>query len=549
MGPIWGRLLVDSLVKSGVKLFIICPGLRSAPLSIAAGEHPDAEVQVALDERGGAFLALGYGLAQKKPAALILTSGSALGNAFPAVMEASHAQVPLVILSADRPEEMQQTLANQTTAQHNFFSPFVRYHFSLPSPNAQTKKSLLFRVASQAYLSSIHQTPGPVHINCPFREPLFNQESSTQTIAASTILMDEKIGCISPLSPKIKNYLSFKNGIIFAGKTANPLPLKKLSSHLGWPLCADILSSSRKDSFNYYELLLDLTEKNSVDVILYLGNPLLSKRSMEWIGQQECPKILLSEDLKENDPILAPTLRIITNLSGFLAQVIHKTPEQTKEGQLLKDWTFLEKIVTQITTSFFERDIFNELTAFWHICSNIPEHYAIFLGNSSPIRHADFLYFPKQKNRTIFANRGLSGIDGAIATCAGIAQTQPIVAIIGDQTFLHDLNSLALLHHTKHPIHLIVVNNGGGRIFSSLVNINNTTLKEKIFNNPHTWNLANAAQLFQLKHTRACNPKTLIESLSSNQVIEFFPSPTPTSAHKMALKESIRSFIQHALVR
>ena len=236
MNEIW---IIDQLVQQGVKHFCVAPGSRSTPLVSAAAEHPRAQLHVHYDERGLGFFALGIGKATHTPAAIIATSGTAVGNLLPCVMEAHHSCTPLILLTADRPDELRDCSANQTTDQVNIFQSFVRWHTDLAIDlNEKTFRSMM----AQGFFYALQNPPGPVHINCPFRDPLY--------------CPDHKIVQGKPMQlqfprHRVDPYKTEKTkGLILIGRLPNPndvLAVLEMAERLRWPVCADILSHCRAD--------------------------------------------------------------------------------------------------------------------------------------------------------------------------------------------------------------------------------------------------------------------------------------------------------------
>lgn len=493
MNELWSHLLIDSLVQQGVRFIVLCPGSRSTPLAIAAAEHPDVEICVHFDERGAGFIAIGYSLIAKRPAAVIVTSGTAVGNLFPAVMEASHAQIPLILLTCDRPPELRDTCANQTTDQVKLFGGFIRYAFDLPAPS---KEPILETTVAQAVLSARFPEPGPVQLNCPFREPFFSDRPASKKRAFAPQISLPKLHLESrEVEGWAERLGGISRGIIIAGKIPETASLGELSKRLGWPLFADITSSSRHESLHYFDALI--REETEAEAILHIGRPFVSKALLQWVERQTCPLFHLSPYARRCDPLHKNSARILADPALFCSELLDHLPQ--KESPWLAEWQEKEK---RVTTAI---ETCGEIEALLKMCELHTSKTALFLGNSMPVRDADAFFFPQENVGPIFANRGLSGIDGNIATCAGLAHARPVLAVIGDQTLLHDLNSLSLLKKTPHPVHLMVINNGGGGIFSFLPIAEKKELAGPFFANEHTLTFEKAAEQFHLPYIKGQN--------------------------------------------
>lgn len=433
--------LIDQLVQQGVTHFCTAPGSRSTPLVTVAIEHPKIKTHTHFDERGLGFLALGIAKAKKEPVAIIVTSGTAVGNLLPSIMEAHHTHTPLIVLSADRPYELRDCSANQTTDQIKIFQPFVEWQTDLSTDsNEKTTRS----IGAQAYFYAIR---GPVHINCPFREPLYKQFDLSH---------GKRIDLQLPRLSSAPYKTDKSRGIILVGRLPHHddvHPILSLAKRLKWPVLADILSNARCYPTDEQIRYFDWIEKPTPEFVLHFGDRMTSKRVLTWLNNTRPEYVHVSpyHDLQDPERIL--TGRVQSDVSEFC---------QDFEAPFDPNWKWVDQ-----EPIFEERDHFTEVHAMRKIQEILPDEFGVFLGNGMPIRDADHFLFPKTC-RGFFANRGLSGIDGNIATIAGLAEEMPVLGFIGDQAALYDLNSLPLLKKTKHKVILIISNNFGGGIFHHL---------------------------------------------------------------------------------
>lgn len=439
--------IIDQLVQQGVHHFCIAPGSRSTPLASAAVEHPKAKTHVHFDERGLGFFALGIGKAMQKPAAIIVTSGTAVGNLLPSVMEAHHTNTPLIFLTADRPPELKDCGANQATDQVKIFQPFVRWQVDLPTEmdEAYFRSSL-----AQAYFYAMQNPPGPVHINCPFRDPLYKPDLK--------IAEGRRVEFVFPSLRIDKCETKKSRGMIVAGQLPKPddiLAVLELAERLAWPVLADILSNARcyptREQVRYF----DWIEKPIPDFAIHFGERMTSKRLLEWLKTIRPEFIHVSPWPHLQDPERLLTGKVQADIAEFCSVF-----QGGSDPNWLAHWEDREPV-------FEETEKFTEVHAMRKISEILPSDFGVFLANGMPIRDGDHFLFPKQC-QGFFGNRGLSGIDGNIATIAGLAQEMPILGIIGDQAALHDLNSLPLLKKTKYPAILLISNNFGSGIFHHL---------------------------------------------------------------------------------
>ncbi len=476
----WAYHIIDLLVRQGIRYFCIAPGSRSSPLILAAANHPDAETFVHYDERGLGFHALGYAKAAQKAAAVIVTSGTAVGNLMPAVMEAKTSHLPMMILSADRPPELRDCGANQTIHQINLFGSFVKWQTDLPCPSSALPERFLSSILSYAGFITHDLPASPIHINCMLREPLHSSDlhfsiprpqEITYYNKTVTTLSDEDLVLLS------QRLSSYSSGLIFVGSVSNPADasaILALATIMHWPVACDITSSIRSGSNHplvipYFDLLVQTQEIQPVDCVLHFGDRNVSKRISEWLSMQKGDYFVIAEHTDRFDPKYRIDYRYTCNLSWLCHALIPLT--QTIPSSLLDHLLDHSKQLSHILDcDIFDQDSISEPYLFYFLSHTLPRHWHLFIGNSMPVRDADTFFYPQDFRGNIFVNRGVSGIDGNLSTAAGIAAAlqQPLVAIVGDLTFMHDMNALEQIAQSKTPIILIVINNGGGGIFSFL---------------------------------------------------------------------------------
>lgn len=459
----WASLIIEELILQKVDYFCIAPGSRNTALTLAAARHPKAKSMVHFDERGVGFHALGYGMGNKSPACIIVTSGSAVGNLLPSIMEAYYSYTPLIILTADRPPELRDCGSNQTVHQAKIFSDFIRWQFDLPCPEPGLSENFLREVIS--YASSVAN--GPVHINCMFREPLYSpKEYHSLHTAPKTVTYSfpPKMDTPLPFNPK-------KKGLILIGRMKEEVSsILRLAEYLKWPVFGDILSGVRLENspnvISTYDLLLKRMTCEQPEMVFHFGDRFVSKKLLEWIKPAHYS--LISEHTDRFDPGHLFTHRFTTDPISFCESIMNHYPE-VEDSTWLEEWQEKEKTFKEMKLEACNSAPFIEGKAIYELSLMIPKNWAAFFGNSMPIRDAEQFFFPKEKIAGIFCNRGTSGIDGNIATSFGLASglQRPVLCCIGDLAFLHDLNSLAL-GKQKYPVIFVILNNSGGGIFSHL---------------------------------------------------------------------------------
>lgn len=523
----WAKQLIKELVHQGVRYFCIAPGSRSTPLTLAASSHPLTKTFVHFDERALCFHALGYGKATGFPAAVIVTSGTAVGNLLPAVMEAHHDHIPMILLTSDRPPELRDVGANQTSDQVKIFQNFVRWQIDFPCPDSHIAPAFIGSTIACAISHTLSQPSGPVQLNCMFREPFckldstshLTKSSPTHLIFGNTHLTDEQIASLAD------ELFEYEKGIIIVSAlppNSSLTPLFNLARLLKWPIFPDILSPARleiqsEELIPYYDLILSslsLNEDLTPDAILQFGDRFISKKLIEWISMKKnkC-HVLVAPHNWRIDPMHSLTHRLIASPWQVIRALSHKLPSRLP-SMWLSCWQEMNRITQQTLTHFFEIEQTKAVTEpafFHHLSSWLKEDIPLFLGNSLPIRQANSFFVPLKKCGPIFCNRGLSGIDGNIATAAGIAKGlgKPLLAIIGDLTFLHDLTSLFQIKKLDLPITLIVMNNDGGGLFSFLPIAKHQDVFKPFFLTPHGLDLKQSAPLFNLSYTKVTSLKEI----------------------------------------
>jgi len=538
LNRIWSGLVIEELVRCGVTTLCISPGSRSAPLVIAAAENTRAFTLVHTDERGAAFYAMGYAKATGRPAALICTSGTAVANYFPAVIEASQSAVPLLILSSDRPVELRDTRSPQTINQVNIFGDYLRWHFDLPAPDTAVSPSFLLTTVDQAVYRAVSRPAGPVQINCQFREPLISdREKGYWDTYLSVLDPWQKTGRPFTTYAKSESIPSTeevariweiigrsKNGVLIAGQLSagtDKEAIIRLASELGWPLLADInsgirfacsASGSAHNVVAHYDLYLRMEKfrkKFSPDLILHLGAMPVSKSLNQYVEESHAEYVVVNAHPFRQDPMSRVTQRIEANPARFALQLSERI--QKIPSGLTDIFCKAEEISrTVIRDSVLPLDDISEWAVSHIIFESVAEDSGIYLSNSLPVREADAFAACSHKRLAVGCNRGANGIDGTIASAIGFAAglNRPTTLLIGDLAVLHDINSLALIKKIEVPVTIVLVNNDGGGIFSFLPVAKLTEYFERYFVTPHGLKFKKAAELFRL-------PYESPESLSS----------------------------------
>lgn len=509
---VWSSLLLEELFRLGVRDLVLAPGSRSAPLTMAAAAHQGFRRHLHFDERGLGFMALGLAKGSNRPVAVIMTSGTAVANLWPAVPEAQLTGVPLIILSADRPHELIDNGANQAIDQQGIFGRYPVYQQNLPSPTPTIPAAFVLSSVDQA-LARQALTPGVVHFNCMYPEPLYPGEHY-QDFSDYLAPLGDWLSSQTPWSPwqqseatcppqaEWENFRQ-KRGVVVAGRITDPQQAEaaaELAERLGWPLLADIQSQLRFDRRNLIELDLALNnaavaaELSRAEVLLQFGARLVSKRLGQFIKQQAWHDYWLVDPQPAR---LDPDYRLRNRLLCSAGAFASAHPVTASKAPWHRLPALLQPVGQAIAAAC---DHFSELGVCHRINSLIEGQ--LFVGNSMPARLMDMLGETGKGPSRVMTNRGASGIDGLIATAYGFAQSsnQPTTLLIGDLSALHDLNSLALLSKASQPLVVILLNNDGGSIFRMLPVPTEGELLESYYRLPHGLGFAHAAAMFGLAY-------------------------------------------------
>ncbi|PKN04522.1 MAG: 2-succinyl-5-enolpyruvyl-6-hydroxy-3-cyclohexene-1-carboxylic-acid synthase [Deltaproteobacteria bacterium HGW-Deltaproteobacteria-9] len=527
---LWSSLIVAELIKNGIDTFFISPGNRNAPLISALACEERAMKKTCLDERAAGYRALGYAKATGLPGALVCTSGTAPANYYPAVIEACREDVPLIILSADRPPELVGSDANQTIIQQDIFGRYCRDSLFLPCPD--------FHYPLEALLAKmdhiIHNLSGPAHINCPFRDPLTPGVCGQPPIPEDILEKAERLfdfpkpyttyshmNALPDLHELLEALRQTRRGLVIIGrldKSEDAPALELLLQTMDWPVFCDIASSLKgripadRQIFSIdHPGAIQLINDYQPDTILQFGSGLISKYYYTSIlPQSKATVIQVSPRSGLRDPAHRINWRIEAPISAVAELFIDEVFPSVEPDAFARLMMSMESINSKV-----EQCIETETLSFALIASillaDVPESEGLFLGNSIAIRAFDAVLPTVQQRIHVISNRGVSGIEGNIATSVGFAEGsgQRVTTVIGDISFLHDLNSLLLLKQSTTPVVLVVVNNGGGRIFERLPINNFPEIVNPYITTPHNMNFKMLAEQFALPYFRIAKPQEL----------------------------------------
>jgi 2-succinyl-5-enolpyruvyl-6-hydroxy-3-cyclohexene-1-carboxylate synthase len=492
------RAVVTALVEAGVTEIVIAPGSRNAPLSFAAYDAASAglvRLHTRIDERTAAFLALGLTRVGAR-AAVICTSGTAVANLHPAVLEAAHAGLPLVVVTADRPARLRGTDANQTTDQVGIFGSLVE------TVDLDSADSVMF------------WGDGPVHLNVQLDDPLvpvagvsaqlFAEAPDRGTTRDHTRQLNGNARPV-PLGPRT---------VVVAGDDAGP-PARQLAEAAGWPLFAEPTSGARTgaNALRCYRLLLDTDLGRSIERVVVFGHPTLSRPVMRLLGRDDV------------EVLAAPSAGVWTERPYPVTATSPGPPEQPDDPAWLASWRDADRdIGHRLDALLAEEPDLTPYAAVGAVSRALPPDGLLVVGASSPIRDLDLMArpYPVGERRKVIANRGLSGIDGTVSTAIGAAlgrsHSSRAFALMGDVTFLHDSNGLVLGPTEPRPdLTIVVVNDDGGSIFSMLEQGAEEYADrfDALFGTPHGVDLASLCAATRTPHWRAGSLPELEQALAN----------------------------------
>jgi 2-succinyl-5-enolpyruvyl-6-hydroxy-3-cyclohexene-1-carboxylate synthase len=483
------RVIVRQIIESGIKDVVISPGSRNAPLSIAfyqASKKGLIKLHVRIDERTAAFFALGVAKASGLPVPIVCTSGTAVANYHPAVLEASHTNQPLLVLTADRPARLRKTGANQTTEQARIFGKAVRY-FADISGSAYPMELPFNSLQS-----------GPVHLNIQFDEPLIGGADDAWldnlAIAPPKVFDRKSPGTLHTKSTR---------GLLVIGHDRGGLSqesIVKFAENLGWPVIAEDPLSFENAIFHASIFLTSTKIRSEVkpDTVIVIGRTTLS-RSINALIYTARKTIVI-------DPRMATVDSDRAADQKFLALPALQVP--AADSDWIATWS---KLAERSAKVIADLGIWSEELFAREFARHIPSGAALFIASSRPIRDIEGFAIPRS-GVSVYANRGLAGIDGNISTALGIASgANHTYAVIGDLAFLHDVSALSHSSHAK--LRLFVIDNNGGGIFSTLPQAGVEGF-ETIFGTPHDRDIAAIATSFGVKTTTISSVKELSESFT-----------------------------------
>ncbi len=492
--------LVDEWRALGVRLAVVAPGSRSTPMAIAIADS-DLRTEIFHDERSAAFAALGAAKASGVPTVLLCTSGTAAVNFHPAVVEASYAEVPLIVVTADRPPELQGVGAPQTIDQRNLYGSSVRRYIDAGVADDEQRDDWR-RMARRAYESSTGESPGPVQVNLAFREPLvgsagqlpapFGEPTSRRTRLGSRPLSTAQMAALAARLRK-------RRGLIVAGASgASPAGIHALASRLDWPVLADPLGGARNErlaALRHADAILrdaNVARALTPEVVLRFGALPASKVVNGFLRECGAETIAITATPRLADPDRRVSMHIVADLEAAVSDLL--AIAEPCDAQWSSKWLAAESAARSVMQNLLhDESRLTEPGVARTLAASLPAGSQLFVSSSMPVRDLEW-YAAATDHLHVMSNRGANGIDGVVSSAVGAAlgTARTTALLIGDVAFLHDSNGLLRLASRGVDVRIVVVDNRGGGIFSFLPqrSMMSDERFEQLFGTPHEADLA-----------------------------------------------------------
>lgn len=509
--------LVDELYQLGVRHAVFSPGSRSTTLAMLFQSHGGFHTYMNIDERSAGFMALGIAKAQGEPAVLVCTSGSALTHYGPAVVEAKHSGVPMIILSADRPYTLQQVGAPQTIDQQKYFGTAVNYYEELSVPSESHYYTYPRQLVRRAYLKANDHKLGPVHINVPLFEPLvpnrekeyFKQGRSAKLFR---LVKHQEIASLASL-------LNGKRVLILGGPTVtNPTAVVDFADRIGAVVIGDPLSNLRQYEgvISTYDAFLahhERWEELRPDVVIQLGQIPVSKRIQQWMETlTDIDYITVSPNAEVVNPSLTTTIHVMASVDVFLWEMSLGI-SVAQDLEYVRVWQGIESNSREQLDKVQEEPNLFEGRTIHMLQQMMSDEGQLLVANSMSIRDMDYFWATGRSQAMVYGNRGTNGIDGTVSTALGLSTNgKPTVMLTGDLSFFHDMNGLAIGKTHGMNLTIILHNNDGGGIFQYLPQ-KGTDDFDYLFNTPQGIDYSGLETMYGLDYVKVTTNAELEQAM------------------------------------
>ena len=519
---------VDELAAQGVEFACVSPGSRSAPIAMALQRHPRIKVIVHIDERCGSFFAVGLGKSTGKPAVVLSTSGTAAAEFHPAVVEAAYSRTPLIVITADRPPELQGVGANQAIDQQHLFGTAVRWFVDPGVPVEMPNAARVWRrLAARAVAEA---ASGPVHLNLPFREPLVpppGQVPVAEAAPGQALTNGRLLPSQAQLASLASALQRAQRPLVVVGEIRDGERLAPALHRLGVPLIAEPTSQLRRAeagaAVESYEALLRAgwSLQHGPDLVVRLGATPTSRVLNRWLAAAAAPTFLIDPDHSWRDQD-----HVATNVMACDPQPLLEALPPLDRSAWRDQWVSAGKRATAAIAATLVSTPLHEGHVVRALSSRLPDPGQVFIGSSMPIRAADSFWPLARPQQRFFGNRGASGIDGLVSSGLGVAtgrDTVPTVLLLGDLSLYHDMNGLWALQRHGIKATLVVCDNNGGGIFNFLPQAEHQDVFEEIFATPLGLDLSQVARLYGLVYSPVSDRSGLEPAIA-----DAIAAPTPT---------------------
>lgn len=516
--------ILEICKTKGLTDIVISPGSRNAPLTIGFANNPDFKCYSIADERCAAFFALGMAQQTKKPVAVVCTSGSALLNYYPAIAEAFYSQIPLVVISADRPSSKIDIGDGQTIRQENVYANHIIYTANLTEEASQEND---LKIADAITLASTKK--GPVHINAPFEEPLYETVSELEVSPVISQTTFEDAYSDEDLAPFISQWNTAKKKLVLVGvndpNSIDEAVINHLAQDPSVVVMTETTSNLHHPNFinNIDTIITPFTDEDFKDfqpeILLTFGGMVVSKRIKAFLRKYRPKAHWHVDTLRAYDTFGALTKHFITQPNDFLNRFLSETvvvSDYNAKAQQLK------AIRKEKHDLYLSKIPFSDFTVFDKVIPSLPKNSQLQISNSSAIRYAQLVDI--DPSIAVFCNRGTSGIDGSTSTAVGaaLASRQETILITGDVSFFYDSNALWNNYIPKN-FKIILLNNGGGGIFRILPGHQETPVFNTYFETSHCLTGEHLAKMYFFDYFSASN-----ETALENGLKEFYDSKKPS---------------------
>ena len=538
-----GAFTIEVLARLGVEFIVTAPGSRCTSLTVAAANNEKIHSVSILDERSAGFFALGKAKVSRKPVALVCTSGTAAANFYPAVIESQISNIPLIVITCDRPFELRNCSAGQVIDQIKLFGNNVNDFYEIGLPE---NTEIYFNYLRQTLVHIVSRTcglnKGPIHLNFSFREPLTCDQSSDTELELDELLnahanvvakiSEHSNHSISPEPLLVEKLTSHRKGLIVVGNAQELSDdikaiesIGKMSKALGWPIIADVLNPLRSGlaslgkthlitHYDFFLRKVPISQTLSPTAVLQIGTLPTSKVFRSFLQSVSPVQFLLCNGFKNIDPINAHSIPLISSVDALSASIEPCQKDEDWLNRWLKEESNFSKLIDE---SIKSTDFHFEGKIARLISENIPENTDIFLANSMTVRYAESFWQQNSTYNSIYCNRGANGIDGTLSSAMGMAYLgKPSILLTGDLAFLHDSNGLLNAKSFKGDLLVILINNEGGGIFEHLP-ISNNKHFEDYFATPQSVDFETYCKAHHVNYELVENESTLVNVLKGIQ--------------------------------